>query len=77
MAGVAPNEPPGHRVQVPMPATLYCPAGHVNCVVDVEPTAHAYPAVHAPLHADDVRPGVAPKAPAGHAVQVPTPPTLN
>jgi hypothetical protein len=56
----APKVPAGHSVQAPAPAREYCPATHWVAVAEVDPAGQAYPAVHAPLHVDDVRPGVAP-----------------
>ena len=53
-----------------MPSTpqgthLYEPNGHTDAVGDVEPAAHAYPALHWPEHAGDVAPVVLPYSPAG------------
>jgi hypothetical protein len=56
----APKVPAGQSVQAPAPAREYCPTGQMEAVADVDPAGQAYPAVHAPLHVDDVRPGVAP-----------------
>jgi heat shock protein HspQ len=75
-ADVAPKLPAGHAVQLPAPPTLYCPAGHADAVDDVDPATHAYPAEQGPLQDGDDRPLTAPKVPAGHAVQLPAPPTL-
>ena len=57
---VEPNRPATQSVQDPDPATEYLPAGHWLAVADVDPMGQAYPAVHAPLHVEDVSPAVAP-----------------
>ena len=57
---VEPNRPATQLVQDPDPATEYLPAGHWLAVADVDPMGQAYPAVHAPLHVEDVSPAVAP-----------------
>jgi hypothetical protein len=61
-----PYSPAAQSVQVPAPAREYWPAAHVTAVAEVDPTGHAYPAVHCPLHDDVGRPWADPKEPAGH-----------
>ncbi len=61
-------------MQLPAPAKLYCPTGQMEAVADVDPTGQEYPAVHAPLHVDDVRPGEPPHTPGPHGTQAEVPP---
>jgi hypothetical protein len=61
-----PKVPAGQFVHTAAPPKLYCPTPHTDAVADVDPAGQAYPAVHWPLHAGDVRPGTAPKLPALH-----------
>ncbi len=73
---VEPNVPAGHSVQLPAPAKLYLPTAHTAAVGLVDPAAHAYPAVHDPLHAAVGRVVELPNNPAAQAVQVPDPAVL-
>ena len=73
---VAPYRPSPHAVHDPCPASLYWPAGHTTAVEVVDPDAHAYLALHAPLHADVVKPVVFPNLPAAHAMHDPEPVVL-
>ena len=61
------------------------PAGHaypalqlpVHAAADVKPAVKLYrPAAHAPLHDAFVQASLSPNRPAGHALQLPAPPTL-
>ena len=61
-----PHTPAAHGVQVDAPAVLYVPGLHGTAVAFVDPAGHAYPAAHASLQLDDVRPVALPKRPAGH-----------
>ncbi len=45
---VDPYTPAGQSVHDPAPANEYFPAGQTDAVEFVDPTAHAYPALHAP-----------------------------
>ena len=63
---VLPYRPPGHTLQLALPAKLYCPAAHANAVAFVDPAAHTYPAAHVPLHDDTDRPVLLPKWPTSH-----------
>jgi hypothetical protein len=67
--GAPPYVPPGQSVQVPAPARLYCPAGHMNGAALVDPAAHAYPAAQRPLHVEVFSPVTEAlnQVPAGHA----------
>jgi hypothetical protein len=65
--------PAGHAVHKPAPLKLYCPALHTAAVGLTDPATHAYPAVQLPLQDALVRPDVAPKVPAGHALHMPAP----
>jgi hypothetical protein len=49
IAAVMPYSPALQLVQLPAPVRLYWPAGHVTAVALVDPSGHAYPAVHDPL----------------------------
>ena len=60
-----------------MPPVLYCPGEHAAWVGDVDPTGQEYPAVHAPLHVDDVRPADDPYDPATHEEHAEDPSVLN
>ena len=60
-------------MQVPTPPTLYWPAGQMAAVELVDPATQAYPAVHAPLHADVVSAGTAPNDPAGQITHTAAP----
>jgi hypothetical protein len=44
---------------------LYVPGVHRTAVPFVDPEGHAYPSVHCPLHAAELRLVVDPKVPAG------------
>ena len=46
------------------PVPLYCPAGQMEAVADVEPAGHEYPAVQSPVHAAVKRAVVDPNLPA-------------
>ena len=61
-----PNRPAGHGRHAPAPPNAYWPATHGTAVPLVEPSGHAYPALHAPEHDDEVRPETAPNRPLGH-----------
>jgi hypothetical protein len=63
-------------VHDPAPARENLPTGHVACVALVEPAGQACPAEQGPLQDALGKADVAPKVPAGHAVQLPAPPTL-
>ncbi len=52
-------------MQLAAPTRLYVPGRHARAVGDVEPAAHAYPALHWPEHAEDVAPVALPNSPAG------------
>jgi hypothetical protein len=71
--------PAGQLLQDPAPARLYCPAGHTDAVALVEPTPHAYPAVHSPLQTAVLRPSVVAlyQVPAGQLLQNAAPARLN
>jgi hypothetical protein len=73
---VAPYLPALQLLHDPAPVRLYVPEEHTDAVLDVDPAAHAYPALHSPEHAADVRPSDDPKVPAGHSVHTPAPDTL-
>jgi hypothetical protein len=63
----APNRPAGHDVHTAAPAREYSPGLHMAAVGAVDPAAHAYPALHSPLHRGSDRPATAPNSPAAHA----------
>lgn len=63
---LTPKVPPGHSLHWPAPARLYRPGGHISAVAEVEPGAHAYPAVQVPEQVDTTSPLEAPNVPAGH-----------
>ena len=63
-------------MQVPTPPTLNWPAGQMAAVELVDPATQAYPAVHAPLHADVVSAGTAPNDPAGQITHTAAPAKL-
>jgi hypothetical protein len=71
--GDDPNLPAGQMVQVPALAREYWPAGHMNAVALVDAATQAYPAGQDPEQPAVVCPDVAPKVPAGQAVQEPAP----
>ena len=48
------------------PPAAYCPAGQIIAVEDTDPDGHMYPALHGPLHCDDVRPVPEPYRPGSH-----------
>jgi hypothetical protein len=62
--------PTRHVVQDTDPAALYVPIGHKDIVGLVVPAGHAYPAGHAPLHREDVKPTALAlyHVPAGHTL---------
>ena len=60
IAVVFPKRPGTQSVHTPAPAKLYLPRGHVNAVALTEPSTHAYPAVHDPVHVASVSPAVEP-----------------
>ena len=64
---VLPNRPIGHTEHVTAPLPLHCPAMQFDAVDDVDPAAHAYPALQLPLHVDVVSPDVAPNDPASQS----------
>jgi hypothetical protein len=65
-AVVLPKVPPGHTKQVARPGVLYVPGRHGNTVLEVDPTGHAYPAVHL---SHRVAPGVLENLPPGQSAQ--------
>ena len=73
---VLPYRPAPQSVQAPAPPTLNLPAAHTAAVALVDPATHACPAEQGPLQDALGRADVAPKVPAGHAVQLPAPLTL-
>lgn len=66
VADSTPYTPRGQRVQVPAPASLHFPGGHMNGVLEMEPGEHAYPAVQFPEHAAPLIPLTFPNLPLGH-----------
>jgi hypothetical protein len=58
-------------VQLPVAPVEYEPHGHSCARPDVDPAGHACPGAHTPLHAALLRPGAAPKVPAGHGSHTP------
>ncbi len=73
---VDPYRPAGHDLHTESPPSVYFPAGQTEAVAVVEPAAHAYPALHAPLQEDDAMPVVDPKRPEAHEVHAVSPPPL-
>jgi hypothetical protein len=76
MPAVAPYVPAEHSLHTLAPLRLYLPTPHNSAVALVDPAAHAYPAVHGPVHVAVVEPDDDPYSPAGHVVHTPAPPTL-
>ncbi len=74
--GEAPYRPAEQLVHDTAAARLYCPGGHVNWVVDADPAGQKYPAVHVPVHTDDVNAAMAPNLPPGHGSHTPAPARL-
>jgi hypothetical protein len=73
-----PNLPAGHSLHDHAPATLYCPAVHMDAVAFLDPEGHAYPAVQLPLQVAFLRPteeGLN-QVPGGHSEHTPAPATL-
>jgi hypothetical protein len=56
----SPKVPSGQGVHAPAPPRLYVPGPHAMGVGYVLPGAHAYPAVHGPLHLAELKPGIPP-----------------
>ena len=61
-----PKRPEGHGEHAPDLAILNNPTPHVDAIGDVDPDAHAYPALQLPLQFDDTSPAAAPYDPASH-----------
>jgi hypothetical protein len=76
LPGVADHRPASQGLQDPQPAELYCPAGQMDWVAEVEPYQQAYPALHTPGHAAAVLPGVADHRPASQGLQEAEPAAL-
>jgi hypothetical protein len=68
---VSPYSPGLHMLHDAAPDRLYVPSGHIAAVALMEPTAHAYPAEHAPEHASVIKLASDPYLPPGHGVQDP------
>ena len=69
---VAPKKPATQGAHQGDAASLYFPAGQMEVVALVDPARQAYPAVHAPAHADEFIAVVLPYRPPGHAQHTPT-----
>lgn len=57
---VSPYFPAGHGVHSPSPPGLNVPGPQLTAVAFVDPTGHAYPALHGPVHDDEFKPAMAP-----------------
>ncbi len=53
---VLPYNPAAQFVHAPAVDKLYFPIGQTFCVEDVVPGGQKYPAVHTPLHVEEVNP---------------------
>ena len=58
-------------MQADAPVPLYCPAGQMEAVAEVEPEGQMYPALQSPLHAAVLRLVVAPYLPGAHSIHRP------
>lgn len=58
-------------MQADAPVPLYCPAGQMEAVAEVEPEGQMYPALQSPLHAAALRLVVAPYLPGAHSIHRP------
>ncbi len=76
-AGEEPNNPALQFVQLLAPAGLNLPAGHIDAVLDTDPTTQKNPAVQGPEQALDGRAAVAPYRPALQFVHTPDPAALK
>ena len=75
-AGEEPYNPALQFVQLLAPAGLNLPAGHIDAVLDTDPTTQKKPAVQGPEQALDGRAAVAPYRPALQFVHTPAPARL-
>ena len=73
----SPYCPAGHGLHSPTPPGLNDPGGHGSVVALTEPSGHAYPGKHTPLHAAVDSAAVAPYLPAPHALHAADPDALN
>ena len=75
-AVVPPKRPEGHKLHELAPTREYCPLGHRNAVEEVDPAAHAYPAVQFPEQAAVVMLAFIPYWPAEQLEHTPAPSKL-
>lgn len=62
--GVEPYLPGSQGLQAPAPPVEYVPGVHTTAVGLTDPTGHAYPGLHGPLHTATVTPLMLPNRPA-------------